>query len=762
MANNGIRSGNARASAKAGMVNILETRDFPGTYSYPKPQQIPRGAAQSSLNFLTRLSWVETRGGYHPLGVEATAAGKALGIFTAHKWDGSEIIFRATLDGKLEYYTALLGVWTEVGGAGANILAAAAAAGESVYMDEYFTPSGAQVWISSPSSDLIKIMTASPNTYVSQFKTSKNFKGRIRIIQNSLFLWHYKTSTLSPGTNATLQRSYIDSQIYATQTDNALTTSTAGNVVSGTLTKNSVANATVFAIQFTYTDGAYVETFTDDYLGNLIGNLGGTGTIDYNTGAFSITPNNPATPPASPVVNCVYSYEDSTNGGIADFTKSSTRLAGQGVAWIQQSGGDILGVNPYNGSYYVIHQRNAWVVTPSTDDTTAVNTIYRQNLSLSSERGSVATADGIYFVDTTISSKPYIGLLTYDSVTGLVLPIDLSSEVLDLTPYVFDQCAVYQWSDLIVFACRTPDSSYNNRMIAFNFKLSGTPRNQSRSSGSKRIFDTLDYLANCFTTFAGQLISGDPISNNAYKLFDGFDDDGAIPNCSWVGNQDDHGMIALKQTKKIWAEGFINTNQSVDVYVQLDANTAVKVGSISGNGVYVDQSNAITIGSLQVGVYPVPGPNSTPIAYHYLIQITINSAKYKYFTIQFKPTGIGYFSFQMYANYDIRENVDKLPLLYRNYTKGQTLTTSGSGTGAISPYVSVYTETPQGTVDGINATYSIKHAIHTVFGFEINGQAIDSSQYTIANNATTGLGGIVFSTPLPASLSGLPFEIVYD
>lgn len=756
MAKGEARSGNPKqsGSTKAAPLVILETREFPGTFSYPKPQQIPRGAAQDSLNFLTRLSWVETRGGYHPLGNEVTGAGKCLGIFTAHDWAGNEIVFKATLDGKLMYYTAAIGSWTEVGGAGANILALAAAAGENVYMDEYLTPSGAQLWVSSPSSDLIKIMTANPGSWLSQYNTSKNFKGRIRIIQNSLFLWHYKASTLSPGTNATLQRSYIDSQNYITQSDNnsALVTTVTPTTITGTLTKNAVANATAFGISIVDTDTPN-ETFTDDYLGNLIGSLGGTGVIDYSTGIFSITPKNPT---VSPSLAATYSLEDSTNGGIADFTKASTRLAGQGVAWLQQSGGDILSVNPYNGSYYVIHQRNAWVVTPSQDDSTATNIIYRNNLSLASERGSTATADGVYYVDTTISSKPYIGLLTYDPYSAQVLPIDLSSEILDLSPFVFDMCDVYQWSDLIVFGCRTQDSNYNNRMVAFNFKLSGTPRNSSRDTGARRIFDTLDYLTNGMTTFAGQLVAGDPISNNAYKLFDGFDDDGSIPNYSWTGNQDDHGIPGLKKTKKLWAEGFIATNQSVDVYVQLDAKTAIKVGTISGQGAYVDTTEAVTLGSVQVGVYPIPGPNTQPIAYHYLIQITINSALYKYFTIQFNPTGIGYFSFQMYANYNVIENVDKLPLLYRNNQAGAPLTISGGGTGAISPYISIYTETPQGLVNGTNVTYTTQHQIHTVFNFEINGEQIGPSNYSLSGNTIT------FGTALAVSLAGTEFYIVYD
>lgn len=649
-----LRKGPTRPRAisrarSSGHIPILEVRDFPGTYSYPKPQQIPRGAAQSSMNFLTRSSWFETRGGYRPLGAESPAAGRALGIYTAHKWDGSEVVFVATKDGKLKYYDAVNDVFAEVGN---NILAGAGVIGENVYMDEYFSPAGAQLWISSPSSDLIKIMTANPGSYVSQYDTNKNYKGRIIINQNAMSLWHYKTSTLSKGTNATHQRSYVDSQIYATQTDNALSIVIAGPLIRGTLTKAGNTKATVFGIQLAVVDGV-TENFTDDYLGNLTGSAGGTGTINYATGAFSITPKQA---PSAPVVSCVYSYEDSTNKGLADFTHSATRVAGEGVAHQQNNGGDIMAKATYNGSDYILHQRNAWVLTMSTDDSSAINVVYRKNISLPSERGAVATADGIFYVDTTITTRPYIALLTYSPISSQVLPVDLSSNILDLSGFAFDKLVAYEWGDFIVFACRTTDSTENNRMIIYNKKL---------SSSGRRIFDVVDYFANCLTTFKGQLVAGDSVSNNVYKLFDGFDDNGGIPVFSWTGNIDDHGMPGIKATKKQWIEGYIALNQSVDVYIQLDSGMAYKIGTISGKGKYVDVGQAVTIGSLQVGPYPIGGPSGAVAGYHYLRQIRINTAKYKYFTIKFLPTDIGYFSVQMYANYDIRRGIDKLPLKYR-------------------------------------------------------------------------------------------------
>lgn len=743
-------------------IPILETRDFPGTYSFPKPQQIPRGAAQASLDFLTRDTWVELRPGYHPLGTENDAAGAVLGIKTVHRWDGSEVIFRATKDGKLTYYDpadasgVAVNGWSEVGGVGANILTGAAAAGESVYIDEYNSPAGAQTWVSSPSSDLIKIMTANPSSYLSQYNVSKNFKGRIRVIQNSLFLWHYKVG-FAPASNAILQRSYIDSQAYTTKSGEAQSVTTASPNVTFTLASQTGV-LTSFGIVVHYADssGSYTETFVDDYLGNLNGSNGGTGTVNYSTGAVSVKPHQ--APTGTITVTADYQLEDSTAGGIADFTKSGTRLAGQGVAFIQISGGDILGVNPYSGSYYVLHQKNAWVVTPSADDSSATNIIYRDNIALASERGSVATADGVYYIDDhgrnvtdqDDVSRPYIALIEYNPLASQVLPVDLSSHILDLSSYVFDQCFSIQALDWILFFCRTSDSPVNNRAVAYNYKL---------STSKRRIFDILSYSGNCATTYASQVVAGDSITNTAFKLFDGFDDDGSvIQNAAWIGNQDDHGVEGLKKTKRIWVEGFIGVNQSTDVYVALDAGSAIKVGTISGSGSYVDQGQAVTIGSLQIGVYPIGGPSSQPVAYHYLVEIKLNSAKYKYFTISFLPTAIGYFSFQMYANYDIRLNVDKLPRKYRAANVAQALSagSGGGGSGGITPYNLFYTETPQGAVDGVNKTYTLLHAVHTVFSFEINGELIDSGQYAISGNTIT------FSTPLPASLSGTAFEVVYQ
>ena len=73
-----------------------------------------------------------------------------------------------------------------------------------------------------------------------------------------------------------------------------------------------------------------------------------------------------------------------------------------------------------------------------------------------------------------------------------------------------------------------------------------------------------------------------------------------------------------------------------------------------------------------------------------------------------------------------------------------------------STLATLYTETPTGAIDGVNKTYTVLHTINSIYTFAINGQYIDSSQFS-----TTG-STITFVTALPAVLSGTAFEIKYQ
>lgn len=94
-------------------------------------------------------------------------------------------------------------------------------------------------------------------------------------------------------------------------------------------------------------------------------------------------------------------------------------------------------------------------------------------------------------------------------------------------------------------------------------------------------------------------------------------------------------------------------------------------------------------------------------------------------------------------------DIDKLvDFLKRGGFRGGGGSSSGSST-------TFYSETPSGAINGSNVTYTTAHQIATVINFTINGQYIHPSDYSVLGNTIT------FNTPLDASLSGLPFTIIY-
>jgi hypothetical protein len=707
----------------------IETRSFKyGLITYPQADNIPRGASASgTINFITKGDHMETRNGYAPLGTEQNIVGAVNGIKTAHKWDGTEVLFKAVYN-SLFYYNTATSAWVEVGGSGAKVLAGAN--GEDISFAEYSSPAGAQLWVSSPNSGLFKIMTANPGTIKNMYESARNFKGRIKIMVNRMFLWHYLKSTLGNGSNSSVALSFIDSENYTTTSNEALGTGD-GNTKSFTgtsLVQVSVATfKTAFAVQIfapiaagvsitgitqsptptvtaaghglvkgdkvlitgvagmtqvngkvgnvvsitdsanfiididTSTYTAYssggtsqrAELFIDDYLGNLVSNLGGTGTINYSTGAwavvFSVAPIN------SGSVQGTYSWEDSTQKGVADFTESATRNAGEGAIFLQGDGGDLYNVCVFNAMQYCLHQRKTWQLSINSDDTTSQNLIYRDHMTPASWQSCIETSYGIFYVDVTDNSHPYFAVLELvdTAASTQVLPKDLSSLTLDLSGYLFDKSFAVQWNNYIVFTARTVNSVANNTMFLYNRELG--------------IWDVTDFFGNNLAVYGGTLVAGDSVTVNVYTLFSGFDDDKANPNYQWFSNVDNYGIVDLKKCKRLYIEGYIDINQIVNVLASVDSGQPVIIGTISGKGSYLDKGQAVLIGSLIVGKSQIGGGSNGATAFHYLTEIKMNVlGKFQKRQISFQPTGIGYFSFQMYSDYDIRLGQSKLPSKYRS------------------------------------------------------------------------------------------------
>jgi hypothetical protein len=618
---------------KYGIIDTLEDR------------KIPRGAASASLNWQTFGDHVELRRGFAFLGDSSlvVGSGRVSGLKRASNALQVEVLFY-TYGTKLKYFDEATQEWIENG----SDRLGAAADNEDISLEEYVTNHGNQVWVNSPNiANFFKVMTANPESASPQYSGSKNYKGHIKIDTNSTFLWGRKEDKTG------IYRSYIDSLNSTTVTAEAIGSS--GSLTyTGTLAFISGnPQRTCFAV--TFTDGT--ENFTDNYAGTLTGSAGGTGTINYATGAYSIT----FAALAAGSVTATYQWEDAQNGGIADFTGSA---AGTGVIFRQdEGGGPVQNVSSYNNVYYCLHTKKTWALTLAIDDTPTgtSNVPYRENVGIPNLRASVETGDGIYYVDKVTGDDPAVRLLTYDrSGSQQVIPIEMTKN-LDLNAYEFDQAAGFEYGDLILFACRRSSSAKNDRVLVYNRIW--------------KSWDILDYAVSCFEIYNGALMGGDSLSSNVMTLFSGLTDDDAEIANFWEGKLDDFDLEGLKRTKKLRLRGAIGIDQKLKVSLSLDGAPFVEVGgsdsggvhtyAIEGTGSYVNRSQRVTVGSQTLGRGEIGGGGDGIEAYEYERLFSVGLGKFDSVKIRLEAVAIGYVSSSLQEPWDIRYKGKKVPRAYR-------------------------------------------------------------------------------------------------
>ena len=605
-----------------------------GLVTQLEAQSIPEQAASASLNWLTLGDRIELSGGYTIIGTENTGTGKITGLHVAEKVDGSLLPIR-THGKKVEYYTT---DWVE---SGTDVLTTAAD-GEDVAITSYTSLAGYQAWISSPNSGFFKMMLANPGSIKDLYSSAKNFKGYIKSANQSIYCW-YRLNNKNY-----LYRSYKDLQnttVYTTVTAEAIGSS-GSTTYSGTLAAISGVK-TCFNIVFT--DGT--QTMTDNKNGGFTGD--GTGTINYATGAYSITFNSVTTGS----VTCTYQHETSTTQGVADFTFTSpTRTAAQGFFLPQPTGGDLLNVMPYQSSMYCLHKRNAWILTLDSDDVTVSNIEWRENIGMENWRAAVSTGDGIYYIDTRDSLKPRFKLLTLQSsgISTQVVPVEFSYNI-DLSGYDFSAGVGYQWQDYILFSGRTSGATQNNRIFAYNKVW--------------KSFDVLDYYTTCFAEYDGALWAGDALSNNVTKLFSTTSTNGGLINNYWEGKLTKLEVDELKKFKRLSLRGKIGVSQILKVSLAFDGGNFVEVGRILGTGDYVDRSGDGLVGSSMVGSDEIGGGGSGAIGYNYIREFHSELRnilpKFSEVKIRIEALDVGYASVSEINYYDIKTYGQKNLLRFR-------------------------------------------------------------------------------------------------
>lgn len=612
-----------------------------GTENLLGDELINKDASSDALNFYNQDGKVILIPGKLLIGASGVA-GKVTGEHFGYKVDGSKVHWRK-IGTKIQYLNG--STWTDVI-TGLTSTADYSFANYSSLAGTFTFAGGAD--------GIFKMHNAVPGSYTAMYDSTKNFKGKILIDKGRMILWDRAEDKTG------LYGSYIDVQnstVYTTVTGEVI-----ADVASGTLAfKGGGAKRNCFGVVITDTSSG--EVFTDNYLGVLVGSLGNSGTINYITGAFTITGQSGAG-------TASYQWEDSNIHGITDFTKSSTRLAGEGFQFPQDDGGDpIMNVLVGFNGYYSMKGSSAYLlqIGPTDLATGTTNEVYRKQIGVSSYRGSLSTGQGIIFMNTSSPEKPEMTILQPNLAGDSLVPKVLFTQF-KFANYLYDDCTIESYERYILVACKTLNATNNDTLLLCDL--------------TNNTVNITNYGCRTLVNSNGLLYMGSSIVESVYQLFTGFDDDGYSINNYWIGKGETWDTTNLKKYRKLRLKGNIGLNQSYGVYISYDDSGFQLVGTILGTGSYVDYSSPQTIGSNIIGNSQIGGDQIVSI-YPYFAEIRLKKVpKFRKRTIKFVAQGIGYVSieYQMDVNIDLYEQ--KIPSRFR---QKQNVNLAGTTTNNANP-----------------------------------------------------------------------------
>lgn len=388
------------------------------------------------------------------------------------------------------------------------------------------------------------------------------------------------------------------------------------------------------------------EVFNDDRSGIMNSNLGGTGTINYSTGAWSLTFN---TAPISGSNNGIANnnYERSASEGILDFSYNATsRVPGTGNLFRQDDGGGVgQAIWPYQGVEYCFHKLKSWVLNSlDTTDTLTSNLPYYEQIGVPYPRAVFPTSDGIIYLDNSNPAQPKVAVLQIPpgSTNLTVVPIQLSSD-LDLSGFAYDYAVIRRWSEYDIMECQNYTNGVKDTYNSVTFI-------RNIYSG---IWNKLDYAFTCLDEYNGTLIAGDSLSPNLYTLFSGFDDEGQVIPNYWKSGYVDFDIEGLKKVGYINVQGLIQQAQSLEISISLDQGEYSLAYTILGDGEYVAQSNPVGVGSFTAGSNVVGG-GGTVFANPFEIDIPLHTDKFEFISFKIEAIGVGYVQVDNISWKDIR------------------------------------------------------------------------------------------------------------
>lgn len=614
-----------------------------GTHNLATAENIPSDAAQNAFDWITQDGTIVLIGGRRFLGVEGTQ-GKVFGLHYGFKVDGTVVLYRRTST-VVQYFDGT--VWKDV-------LTGLTADQEMVFAN-YSSLAGAFTFIGGSSDGLFKINNANPDEAINMYAVAKNFHGKILIDRARMLLWDRDDEGSQDKTG--LYGSHIDPQdstVYNTISAEAIGSS-GSTAYGGTLAfKASGILRNCFGVGFTATVAAGTEVFVDNYDGTLTSNFGGTGTIVYATGVFAITFSDTTTG----AVTSDYQFENSNEGGLTDFTKSATRVAGEGFQFPQDVGGDaILNVLVgQDGAYYSMKSESAYRLELDATDLNATNLVYRRNIGIPFFRAAFSTSQGIIFMNTVNPTKPAMTVLRRNVQGDSIEPVELFKHF-KFSDFNYDDCSINNYDRYILVMCKTNDEAITeNDTILF-------------CDVQKKTVDVVRYEARMSAQDSGDLFVGSPLTQSVQQILNGFDDDGLSIDNEWTGKDERYGKEFLKKFRRLRLKGLIDPDQSYDVFINYDGAGRQLVGTIEGSATYVDFSKPQTIGSNFIGEAQVGG-DDVSLAYPYFAELKFKTPKFRTRAVTFVAKGIGFVNINYVMDYDILSFEDRLPKRFRTKLLG--------------------------------------------------------------------------------------------
>lgn len=608
-----------------------------GVHNREDNEDTPKDSAQDALNWITIDGRIELARGKVTVGTEGVA-GNCPAIHIGYKATGVAVLWRK-ISTKIQYFNG--STWIDVI-TGLN-------ASDLYVFSNYSSLTGAWTFVGGPGG-LFKLSNANPGDYIQLWTSTDFYCGFPLIDKSRMYMWGIAKDPTS------LYRSYIDAQRAGTSFTQVSNENLAsGNGVQVTFTgtlsfKAGGAKRNCGLVTVKCTDGGG-ETFTDDKNGNLKGSAGGTGTINYITGAWNVTfvtvPSN-----TSNNVKADYVWEDSTSKGVADFSYSSPRAAGEGDVIRQDEGGDaiqqlVIGID---GNYYSLKRQSAYQLKYSDDDKTFTNQVVRRNIGVMTRKSAVTTGRGVIFINTANPDRPQLIVLEKNPIGDDLL-------VTELIPHFawekFDYSDGFMetYGQFVVLSCREKGSIINDRMLIIDI--------------TRNTVDITNYGMKSLVKDSGNLYGGSPHTETVYKVLNGYDDDSFYIENNWDSKNETYGVSRLKKYRRLGFRGEIDPAQYVEVYADFDGAGYALVGTIRGDASYVNRTSASSIGATMVGDTAVGGDGVISV-YPYEMEMKAKKIpKFRRRSLRFIAKGIGYVSIMESTDGDLLTYEDRLPKIYR-------------------------------------------------------------------------------------------------